>query len=68
MEKVRKSGDVEFAIIRAGYRGYRTGKIVTDLKFEQNIKGAAENGIDMGLYFLHRQQPQRKQEKRLIMY
>lgn len=50
-EKVRKSGKVDYAIIRAGYRGFVTGKIVTDGKFERNVKEATKNGIDIGLYF-----------------
>lgn len=41
---------VEFAIIRAVYRGYGTGKLVEDEKFEQNIKGAAAAGIKVGVY------------------
>ena len=49
--EVRKSGQVDYAIIRAGYRGFVTGKIVTDGKFERNVKEATKNGIDIGLYF-----------------
>lgn len=48
--KVAASG-VEFAIIRAGYRGSSTGKIVADPKFYQNIEGALANGIEVGVYF-----------------
>jgi len=50
-KKVADSG-VEFAIIRAG-RG-RAGSANTmkeDDYFRQNIKGAQENGIDVGVYF-----------------
>ena len=50
-EEVRKSGKVDYAIIRAGYRGFVTGKIVTDGKFKRNVKEATKNGIDIGLYF-----------------
>lgn len=42
---------VDFAIIRAGYRGSSTGSLVVDPYFEQNIKGALENDIDVGIYF-----------------
>ncbi len=49
--KVKETRNVDFTIIRAAYRGYRTGKIVTDLTFKQNYDGAKENGIDIGLYF-----------------
>jgi len=49
-KKVAKDG-VEFAFIRLGYRGYETGKIVTDDKYEDNIKGCNAAGIDTGVYF-----------------
>ena len=49
-EKVKKDG-MEFAFIRCGYRGYETGKIVEDEKFEDNIKACNEIGIDAGVYF-----------------
>ena len=48
--KVKAAG-VEFAIIRAGYRGSKTGAIVKDPYFEKNIKGAKEAGIQVGIYF-----------------
>ena len=46
---VRADG-VEFAIIRTAFRGYGTGKLVDDEKFEQNIVGAANAGIHVGAY------------------
>ena len=49
-KKVKKAG-VDFAIIRAGIRGYGSGKLVEDEKFKQNIKGAKAAGIDVGVYF-----------------
>ena len=49
-EKVKASG-IEYAIIRAGYRGYGTGNIKTDEKFTENIQGALDVGIDVGIYF-----------------
>lgn len=42
---------VEFAIIRVGFRGYGTGKLVEDEKFEKNIEGACAAGIKVGVYF-----------------
>lgn len=42
---------VEFAILRVGIRGYGTGKLVVDEQFENNIKGALSNGIQVGVYF-----------------
>ncbi len=48
---VAKAG-VEYAIIRVGYRGYgKTGGMGADNYFEQNVKGALEAGIDVGVYF-----------------
>ena len=49
-EKVKNDG-VSFAIIRVGYRGSTGGSIKLDETFEDNIKGAIENGIDVGVYF-----------------
>lgn len=49
--KVKEDG-VEYAFIRVGYRGYgSSGKLVTDETFEDNIKGATSNGVDVGVYF-----------------
>ena len=41
---------VEFAIIRAAFRGYGTGKLVEDTEFERNIEGAIGAGIKVGVY------------------
>lgn len=49
-QKVAPSG-VEFVMIRCGYRGYVTGEIVQDARFDQNIKGASQNNISIGIYF-----------------
>ena len=49
--EVRKSGRVDYAIIRAGYRGFVSGKLMTDDRFERNVKEATKNGIDIGVYF-----------------
>ena len=48
--RVAKAG-IKFAIIRAAFRGYGTGRIVADEWFERNIKGAAAAGIKVGVYF-----------------
>ena len=48
--KVKDDG-VQFAMVRLGYRGYLTGKIVLDAAFEYNIENAYKNGIDVGVYF-----------------
>lgn len=49
-DKVRNAG-VEFAIIRAGYRGSVSGSLVEDPYFAANIKGATASGIPVGVYF-----------------
>ncbi|MCM1123340.1 MAG: glycoside hydrolase family 25 protein [Eubacterium sp.] len=43
--------DVEYAFIRLGTRGYTKGEILEDENFEDNIKGARRNDIDVGVYF-----------------
>ncbi len=48
--KVAADG-VKFAFIRVGNRGYGSGAIVEDAQFEENIKGAISNGIQVGVYF-----------------
>ncbi len=45
------SDGIDFAIIRAGYRGYSAGGLFTDAYFDGNIKGARNNGLDVGVYF-----------------
>ncbi len=49
-QSVKKTG-IDFAIIRAGYRGWGSGKLVTDMFFDNNIKEATRAGIDIGIYF-----------------
>ncbi len=46
-----KNMGVEFVIIRAGYRGYGGGGLVTDTKFASYIQGAYAAGIKVGVYF-----------------
>ena len=41
---------VEFAFIRVGNRGYGTGELVEDDRFEANIQGALAAGIKVGVY------------------
>lgn len=48
----RVSGeDISYAFIRAGFRGNTEGKISEDEYFADNIEGALENGINVGVYF-----------------
>ncbi|MBQ5342285.1 MAG: glycoside hydrolase family 25 protein [Oscillospiraceae bacterium] len=42
---------VQFAFIRLGNRGYSSGIIYKDSKFEYNYTEARRNGIPVGLYF-----------------
>lgn len=49
-DKVKNAG-VQFAIVRAGYRGSVTGSLVEDPQFVANMKGAAAAGIPVGVYF-----------------
>lgn len=43
---------VEFAMIRAGRRGYgEDGNLGEDSHYRENIQGALENGIEVGVYF-----------------
>ena len=46
-----RSGGVSFVMIRVGSRGYDSGIINEDVNFEQNIKGATDAGLPIGLYF-----------------
>ena len=49
--RVAESG-VKFAMIRVGFRGWGiTGSLNVDETFEQNITGAYENGIAVGVYW-----------------
>lgn len=49
-ERVRASG-IDFAIIRAGYRGSSSGVLVEDPYFRQNLAGAKAAGLRIGVYF-----------------
>lgn len=49
-KKVKAAG-VDYAIIRVGYRGYGTGSIRLDDRYEANISGAIAAGIPAGAYF-----------------
>ncbi len=49
-QRVKEDG-IEFAMIRLGYRGYGTGRIVLDDYYEINIQGALDAGLEVGVYF-----------------
>lgn len=48
--KVKESG-VDGAMIRLGYRGYGDATILEDDYFQQNIAGAKDAGLKVGVYF-----------------
>lgn len=48
-KKVKKAG-FDFVILRAAYRGYQTGILHIDEHFFDNISGATEAGLDVGVY------------------
>ena len=41
---------MEFAIIRIGYRGYGSGALVQDPKFEEHFTNARNAGLRVGIY------------------
>lgn len=45
--------NIQFALLRVGGRGYGvdTGRIYQDRKFDENLQGAQEAGLDVGVYF-----------------
>lgn len=50
-EKVKADG-ITFVFIRIGCRGYGTaGNLMEDPMFADNLRGAQEQGIDVGVYF-----------------
>ena len=48
--KARNEG-IKYVFIRAGYRGQVQGVISTDPNFTQNIEGALDAGLKVGVYF-----------------
>lgn len=50
--KTVASQDISFAIVRLGYRGYGEGTLVLDKNYKTNVKGAADAGLGVGVYFV----------------
>lgn len=48
--KLKKAG-VDFVMIRLGARGYGSGQLVLDDNFQENMKGALDAGLHVGVYF-----------------
>ena len=46
-----KAAGVDFAILRAGYRGYTEGTIQEDEQFRTNLQEAKAAGLKVGVYF-----------------
>lgn len=49
-EDVKEAG-IEFAVIRAGYRGSTKGELYEDALFRHNLNGAKAVGLPVGVYF-----------------
>jgi len=41
---------VEFVMLRLGYRGYTAGNLLQDVQFRENMEGALEAGLQVGVY------------------
>lgn len=48
---VASKSTMDFAILRAGYRGYSEGGLYRDAYFFENMDGCILNGLDIGVYF-----------------
>lgn len=46
-----KAAGVDYVMIRLGSRGYSTGQITLDENFKENMEGAIEAELDIGVYF-----------------
>lgn len=46
-----KAAGVDYVMIRLGSRGYSTGQITLDENFKENIEGAIDAQLDVGIYF-----------------
>lgn len=42
---------IDFAILRVGYRGYTEGGLFRDQTFSDNLQGALDAGLEVGVYF-----------------
>ena len=67
-QRVAASG-VQFAILRVGYRGYTEGSIQEDAYFEQNLAGAIDAGLDVGVYFFSQamDEQEAREEARFVL-
>ena len=60
---------MQFAILRVGYRGYTEGAIQEDAYFEQNLEGAIDAGLDVGVYFFSQaiDEQEAREEARIVL-
>lgn len=49
-QQVKESG-IRFAMLRLGYRGYESGRLVEDEYIQQNLKNTKAAGMPIGVYF-----------------
>lgn len=61
--------DVDYVILRAGYRGYGTGEVHQDEYFEYNIASATATDLGVGIYFFSQaiNEDEAREEARLIL-
>ncbi len=50
-QQVKDEGGVDMAIVRVGYRGYSGGSVNLDGMFFENVSGAKDAGLKVGVYF-----------------
>lgn len=67
--KAVKDQGITFAYIRAGYRGYTEGGLIPDQLFDQNMRGALDNGIKVGVYFFSQaiNEEEAREEARFVL-
>ncbi len=64
-KKVKASG-IEFAIIRLGYRGYESGKLVEDEYARKNLEEASKAGLKIGAYFFSQALNKKEADEELL--
>ena len=47
-----KAAGIDYAIIRVGYRGYETARLVKDKRFDTNMRNATAAGVKVGAYIV----------------
>lgn len=67
-QRVADAG-VEFVILRVGNRGTTEGEIMEDAYFEQNLDGAINAGLEVGVYFFSQamDEQEAREEARFVL-